>query len=293
MQEDLRKFATVTLAVPAAFMPVVCLAALPEAEWHDAHVPIVEYVAHTPPGFDARDPMVVVVYSNTSDRCQVRIEVPGNEEERRWISPAVRFDGSYALRVQPEDSDWMQTSSCNVVPLGCLTQAFRIADAHIVPPDWRSMTIEVTEAMSLRSTAYSFDRRGGLVSQIVYESRSYGSFLSNVWRSSTFRSHVRSQAAYYLTLSRGGSTSVSSVELHSLRTGESVFARREVASNAEVPGVDTADDSLRRSKVSANSEFVSRLRRHVRAAAAALAGVAVLMFVLRAFRVSKESPRGS
>lgn len=269
---------------------VLC-SATPDGEWRDAHLPIVECKVDLPRDFNPVDPEIIVVYSNTSDRCPVYQPVPVATWEKRGIGPAVRFDGDYPASVDP-DFEGSTDFLVEIPPMGMVAQRYRVADKWRIPRVWSRMRIEPISGDAIRNPWYEFDHTGTATTNGLVQERSYGEHLSNTWLVAALRENVRSQIRNYATLrlSSTGVLPARIVKRFAVPNESSAVPIVEVVSNmvcvvrAEGGGTDAVMVT-----VDVTGSGRSGFRRRAVLAAFGIAGLAVLLWSLLRRRTRREA----
>lgn len=137
--------------------------------WPDAYMPIVECSVRVPSDFKGTDPVVIVTYSNTSDRCPAYELVATSSKDRELIGPDVCFDGLEAEMISPELS-YESSGEIEIPPMSSVSIVFRIRDKYKVPTDWSLMWIspvpEIREGVRADIRRYEWMRSNGIPWQL-------------------------------------------------------------------------------------------------------------------------------
>lgn len=179
--------------------------AKPTNEWADAHVPVVECSVRAAPDFNPADPIFMVTYSNTSDRCPAYELVPVMWYDRMALDLEVLFDAKPAEDLNPE-IDIVPASHVEIPPLTAVSVAYRIGDMCRRPPTWNRITIAAPSANAIRLWWFEFDRSGREVARGLYRETPYEDVLGRNWRWAARRDRILADIMRYASMRSNGIT---------------------------------------------------------------------------------------
>ncbi len=197
---DMQPIWTLFLALPLAALAE----GTPDPEWADAHLPVIDCAVHIPERFDPSDPVVLIAYTNTSDRCPAYRPIPYLAEEFKSMSADVVFD-----RVPPPPlEDGPEPVSANTrleIPPGCVVSVpYRMADSTPIPTKWERMRVVAATGDSTNNPWFEFSRSGDLLTSAVGRVRSYDEMVARAWSSSDIRWYIRAGIQRYAEMKAKG-----------------------------------------------------------------------------------------
>lgn len=129
------------------------------------HIPVMSCRVETPRDFSADNPIVIVIYSNTSPSNAIRLLIPVDEYEKRMLVPQTSFDGNPVQYSDPEfekheriprHGEWVE-------PQQEFRVTYAIADRFLVPANWQKMSVTPVHSLQLAIQQSTFDRTGQLL----------------------------------------------------------------------------------------------------------------------------------
>lgn len=177
---------------------------LPPSEWADAHVPVVYCSISSAPGFDPKDPKVIVTYSNTSDRCPAYEDVASNTRDRMLLCPEVLFDGVPATEIDPE-LDYSLGVEIEIPPMTAVSMWYRVGDKYRLPAHWSRMQAWARSLNMVGAQWSEFDRSGQMVSNgAIYGYVTFKQNLTNRWQIDSRRARIRTDIQRYAAMRSNG-----------------------------------------------------------------------------------------